>query len=251
MKTTSIIYTALAVALLFTACTKDNYKAPGSVLSGRIVYQGQTLQVRTPTVNGSGSTTTGGVQLELWQRGYQLFTKIPVYVNQDGTFSATLFDGDYKLVRLGGAPWQNNTDSIDVQVRGSQSIDVPVVPYFTVNAPAFTFNKADTTVTGTFTPTQVTAGRTLENAAICVGATQFTDVINNIVQRSEGATPGAAKTITITVNPNRYNGSGQENIRKRLAEMLNKQYGFLRIGVKTNGVGESIYTTVVKVDMKF
>lgn len=251
MKTTSIFYTAMAAALLLTACTKDNYKAPGSVLTGRIVYQGQTLQVRTPQVNNNGGSTTGGVQLELWQRGYQLFTKIPVFVNQDGTFSATLFDGDYKLVRLGGAPWQNNTDSIDVQVRGSLNIEVPVVPYFTVSAPTFTFNKADTTVTGTFTATQVTAGRALENAAICVGATQFTDVINNIVQRTEGATPGTAKSITISVNPNRYTGGGQENIRKRLAELINKQYGFLRIGVKANGIGESIYTTVVKVDMKF
>lgn len=251
MKTRSIIYTALAAAFLFAACTKDNYKAPGSVLTGRIVYQGQVLQVRTPQVNNNGGSTTGGAQLELWQRGYQLFTKIPVYINQDGTFSATLFDGDYKLVRLSGAPWQNNTDSIDIQVRGSMNIDVPVVPYFTVGTPTFTFNKADTTITGTFTATQVTAGRTLENAAICIGATQFTDVINNVVSRTAASTPGTATSITISVNPNRYNGGGQENIRKRLDELIHKQYGFVRIGVKTTGIGESIYTAVQKLDMKF
>ena len=246
MKKTSI-YIAAAALMMLAACTKDNYDPPSSTLSGRVVYQGQPVGVRTPAVNNTGGSTTGGVQLELWQHGYQLFTKIPVYVNQDGTFSASLFDGDYKLVRLGGAPWQNNTDSIDIQVRGSMTIDVPVVPYFTVNTPAFTFNKADTTITGTFTATQVVAGRTIEAVSISVGSTQFVDIINNVVTRDGSATPGSPASLTININPNRYSDA----TRKRLLEILNKQYSYVRIGVKTNGVGERLYSTVQQLAIKF
>src|SRR5688572_16723553 len=164
MKLKSILYIAAATFTVLMGCKKDNFDPPGSVLKGRVVYNGQVLGVRTPTVNASGGTTTGGVQLELWQYGYQLFTKIPVYVNQDGTFSASLFDGNYKLVRLGGAPWQNNTDSIDISLKGSLDIDVPVVPFFTISNATCTFNKADSSITATFTVNNVVAGRTLELA---------------------------------------------------------------------------------------
>jgi hypothetical protein len=189
MKLKSFLYIAAAIFTVLMGCKKDNFDPPGSVLKGRVVYNGQALQVRTPTVNASGGTTTGGVQLELWQYGYQLFTKIPVYVNQDGTFSASLFDGNYKLVRLGGAPWENNTDSIDIKLNGSLEVDVPVVPFFTVSNASFTFNKADSTVTGTFTVNNVVPGSTLELASISVGPTQFVDVVNQVVNRDQSVAP--------------------------------------------------------------
>src|SRR5690554_1512804 len=97
----------LSVILFITGCEIDNYEAPKSFLEGKVVYNNQPVGVRS-----------NGVQLELWQPGYALYSKIPVYVSQDGSFSASVFDGDYKLVRLEGAPWVNNTDTIDVQVRG-------------------------------------------------------------------------------------------------------------------------------------
>src|SRR6476469_9520926 len=118
-----IIFSCILAPLLFTACKKDNKDAPQSTITGRVVYNGQPLQVKS-----------NAVQLELWQNGYQLFTKIPVYVNQDGTFSAKVFDGTYKLTRLkGNGPWQDQTDTILVQVKNSTAVDVPVTPYFTVS----------------------------------------------------------------------------------------------------------------------
>lgn len=235
----AFFYITSAAIIGLTACKKDNYAPPSSLLTGKVVYQGQAVGVRT-----------NGVQLELWQHGYQLFTKIPVYIAQDGSFSASLFDGDYKLVRLGGAPWQNNTDSIDIKVRGSMNVDVPVEPYFTINTTSFTFNKADTTITGTFTPTQVVAGKTLEVASISVGATQFVDIVNNAHSTDKNVTAGAPASLTISLNPGRYPNPNQEALRKRLTELLQKQYCYLRIGVKTNGVGERIYSTVQRMDIK-
>jgi hypothetical protein len=112
MKKNLIVLFMMASAAILTGCEKDNYQQPKSVLKGRIVYDGQVIGLRS-----------NGVQLELWQHGYQLFTKIPVHVEQDGTFSASLFDGNYKLVRLrGNGPWTDNSDSIDVQLKGSHTL---------------------------------------------------------------------------------------------------------------------------------
>ena len=150
MKIYKLFYSLLALAgLLLAACEKDNLKEPGSTLTGRIVYQGQPVGVRS-----------AGVQFELWQRGFQLFTRIPLNIKQDGTFSATLFDGDYKLVRARGAgPWVDNADTIPVKVQGTASVDVPVEPYFIIKNEAFTRN--GTTVTGTFQLQAVNTGRML------------------------------------------------------------------------------------------
>lgn len=250
MKLKSIFYIAAALLIILPACTKDNYDAPSSVLKGRVVYNGQVLGVRTPTVNAGGGTTTGGVQLELWQYGFQNFTKIPVYVNQDGTFAATLFDGNYKLVRLGGAPWVNNTDSIDIQLKGNMELDVPVTPFFTISNASYTFNKADSSITATFTVNNVVAGRTLEFASLSINSTQFVDVSNQVTTVDQGVAVGTQVTIKRSVRPSDYGGDQNKGRREILSAMLHKGYAFVRVGAKTQGVGERIYTTVAKVELK-
>ena len=121
------IYACAVLMMLFSSCEKDNFKEPASKLTGRVVYQQQPIGVRSM-----------GVQFELWQPGYQLFTRIPLNIAQDGSFSAELFDGDYKLVRSKGAgPWTDNSDTINVSVKGSVSVDVPVEPYFIIKNASF------------------------------------------------------------------------------------------------------------------
>src|SRR5690606_35052357 len=131
MKMNNYLYSLLSIVVIMVmGCEKDNYEEPTSMLTGRVVYQGEPLGMRS-----------GGVQLELWQHGYELFSKIPVHVDQDGSFSARLFDGDYKLVLLrGNGPWADNTDSLDVHIKGSATVDVPVDPYFVITNHAFQRN---------------------------------------------------------------------------------------------------------------
>jgi hypothetical protein len=250
MKLKSSLYIALALVAWLMACKKDNFDPPGSVLKGRVVYNGQPMQVRTPQVNPQGNNTTGGVQLELWQYGYQLFTKIPVYINQDGTFSASLYDGNYKLVRLGGAPWENNTDSIDIQLNGQMEIDVPVIPYYTISGAAYTFNKADSTISATFTVNSVSPSRALDIVSISVGPTQFVDVTNQVATASKGATAGTQVSISVSIRPANYGGNNNKQKRELLSQLLHKQYAFVRIGARAAGVGEQIYTAVHKLDLK-
>lgn len=67
--------------MMFTSCMKDNYDAPESMLTGRVMYNGEALQLRGKEA----------VQLQLYQHGYAKHDPINVYVNQDGMYSANLF----------------------------------------------------------------------------------------------------------------------------------------------------------------
>lgn len=207
----------LLVGLVAASCEFDNFEEPKSTLSGRIVYNDEAIGLRSD-----------GVQLELWQHGYDLFQKIPVYVAQDGTFSSVLFDGDYKMTLIrGNGPWMDRTDSIDVQVRGSQMIEVEVQPYYRVTNPSFSVNGSSMSVT--FTLENTNPGRDLEFAAIYMGRTILTDVVRNEgvhdipMENIEFGTP-----ITVEV-PIPGNLAGRSEI-------------FVRVGAKTAGIAELIYS---------
>ncbi|ACU62406.1 DUF3823 domain-containing protein [Chitinophaga pinensis] len=214
----------LLLLVLVNGCKKDNYEKPSSLLSGKVVYDKEAVGLRS-----------NGVQLELWQHGFELFTKIPVYVAQDGTFSASLFNGSYKLVRLpGNGPWVNNIDSIDVTVNGNTVIEVPVQPYFVIkNA---TISKSGTTVTGTFSIVKVANGGTLESVALFVGKTNIVDAVNNLgsaaVNGSDITDINAPVTVTLTI-PGSLSG---------------QSFFFARVSVKTAGVAEHIYSQPIKIE---
>ncbi|QMU29491.1 DUF3823 domain-containing protein [Adhaeribacter radiodurans] len=226
MKSNFIAYIALVLVTILTGCEKDNYDPPTSILSGRVVYDGQPVGVRS-----------NGVQLELWQPGYDLFTKIPVHVAWDGTFSAALFDGNYKLVRLrGNGPWLDNGDTISVQVKGSTMIDVPVVPHFVVKND--TYQKNASAVTATFNLQQINAGSKLERVNLYVGTTNIVDQNNNAgsAEIVASAITDFSQPITLTVNAP--------------ASLVSKGYTFARIGVKTEGVAERLYSVPQQVSLK-
>ena len=122
----------LLSVMMFTACGLDNYDAPQSELHGKITYNGETLGLR-----GTGEA----VQLQLYQDGYELRDNIPVYVGQDGTFKAKLFDGEYKLVtRNQNGPWVNSRDTTVIKLNGSTTIEVKVTPYFTISGTNISLN---------------------------------------------------------------------------------------------------------------
>lgn len=222
------IYSSAFIATLFcilvTGCKKDNFEKPASTLTGTVVYNKEAIGVRS-----------NGVQLELWQRGFQLFTKIPVHVAQDGSFSASLFDGNYKLVRLpGNGPWVNNRDSIDITVNGNTVVEVPVQPYFIIrNAIAA---KAGTVVTATFSIERVNTDQPLESASLYVGKTNIVDAVNNLGSTTLSADQIGDITAPVTVNVNIP------------AALSGQTFFYARIGVKTAGVAERIYTQPIKIE---
>ncbi|HEV7378222.1 MAG TPA: DUF3823 domain-containing protein [Dyadobacter sp.] len=223
---TKLFLVALLTAGIMSSCEKDNRAEPKSVLKGRVVYEGQPVGVRS-----------NGVQLEIWQRGYQLFTKIPVYVNQDGTFSASLFDGDYKLVRLrGNGPWVDNTDTIAVSLRGTQELDVPVKPYFVFQNDSY--SKGEGKVSATFNLKQVDASRNLERVNLYIGTTMIVDPNNNAgnVQKVAADITNLSQPITLTATLS--------------AALAGREYVYARIGVKTSGVAEMAFGVPQKIMLK-
>lgn len=222
MKNKIISLAILTFVIIFSRCTKDNYDSPTSLLSGTVVYNSS-----VPVGVRSGAT-----RLELWQYGYALRNKIDVYIDQDGSFSSLVFDGDYKLVRLNGGPWANQTDSISFKVSGNTLVDVPVVPFFSVTGESFLYSAG--VVTSSCTVTKL-GSLNIENLTLYVGTTNIIDANNN----SQSITLNAAsladlstpKNQTITLN----------------ATLMARQNIFARIGVKTTGVAERFYSPVKKI----
>ena len=213
-----LLFLLLILTVVFASCEKDNREAPSSTISGSITYGKQPLSLRS-----------NGVQLELWQHGYQLFSKIPVYVNQDGTFSARVFDGNYKLTLLkGNGPWADLTDSIDVTVKGSTQVDVPVNPYFTINNE--TFQKNGTTIAATFNLQKVDTSKALDLAKIYIGQTIITDENNNAANAQKAAADitDVSQPVTLSIDVP--------------ASLATKDYIYVRVGVKAAGVAELLYS---------
>lgn len=222
--TQTILSSFAILFFLLAGCKKDNYEKPASTLTGKVVYNKEPIGLRSR-----------GVQLELWQHGFQLFTKIPVSVSQNGSFSAMLFDGNYKLVLLpGNGPWVNNTDSIDVIVRGSTTVDVTVQPYFIIRSAPVTKN--GTEITATVSIEKISAAQSLESISLYAGKTNIVDQVNNqgSVTVNAADIPDQSQPVTIKMNIP--------------AGLVTQNYFFARVGVKTAGVAESIYSLPVKIE---
>jgi hypothetical protein len=223
MKRKLYVFTALLVVLL-SACEKDNLKEPTSIISGNVTFQGQPIGVRSDRV-----------QFEIWQRGFDFFTKIPLNIAQDGTFKATLHDGEYKLVRLPNAgPWTNNTDTINVSLKGSAAVDIPVEPYFVIKNASIT--RSGTNMVATFTVDKNgTHTRTLEVTRLFIGRYYILDLGNNSASRdATGLVLGQPVTVTLAIP----------------TPIANDDFIFARIGVKTRDIGEYLYTASQKLQLK-
>jgi hypothetical protein len=239
----------LIIVSVLGGCKKDNREPPKSTLSGTVMVEGTKQAV---------GVASNRVQLELWQSGYALFQKISVYVDQDGTFSANLFDGEYKLVRLSGAPWANNTDTITVNLKGSATVDVPVKPFFTLANDNISFNPADTSITATFNVTRLDATKTADRVSLHLGLTNFVDAVTNQIPlpaANNDKAPAsdyltAASTIKLFLNPNRYAGTTNAELRRQLGLALQKGYLFGRVAVRTSGVTERFYSQVKQINLK-
>jgi hypothetical protein len=226
-------YLTLLLTIIMAGCEYDNYEPPKSTLTGRVVYNEQVIGVRS-----------NAVRLELRQRGpeYPLWRTTPINVNiaQDGTFSAVLFDGNYKLTRVrGNGPWVDQTDTIDVEVRGSALVDVPVNPFFVIKNEQIT--KGSNTIDATFNLQQVNTTRQLERVNLYISSTNIVDANNQRASAEKGASGITNLSQPISLNV---------NLSSLPAAVAGKDYVFARVGVKTVGIQELAYSAPVKIQLK-
>lgn len=225
---------ALGVIGTFLAsCAKDNYDEPGSKLEGKLVYNGEAINV-----------SYNDVTFQLWEPGWQKKAEINVAVDQDGSFSALLFNASYKLIIPSNqGPFmskpnaESGSDTILVKLDGSKVMDIEVLPYYMIRTPQFAVSGAD--VTGTFKVEQIISGtnaKNIERVNLYVNKTQFVDFRSNIASvelTGSSVTEGSTITLKATVP----------------AITPTQNYVFARIGLKIAGVEDMIFSPVMKVNL--
>jgi len=219
-----IKYSLVAIGLMLIGCELDNFDAPNAMLEGQVTYQGEPISVRS-----------NSAEFQIWQDGYALNELIPVYIAQDGSYSVSLFEGEYKLVRRGGDPWLPQlNDTIVVQVSGNTQVDVPVTPYINISNENFQMNGS--TLSANFQIDQIVADTNVQEISIMLSRNILLDRnINdfNKVIELESFEFGTSNSVAIEI---------PESLR-------DEGYLFVRIGAKSSMANELIYTHAQKIDL--
>jgi hypothetical protein len=212
------LWAAIAAAVLtFTACALDNYDEPDAQITGKVVDR-----------NGNPVGVMGSreqVTLQLWQPSYPLKADaINVNVAQDGTFAAKVFNGEYVLkMRNNTGPWVNSADSVVVNVSGSANVDFPVTPYYTLNSVSYTLSGA--TLTATFSITEVTSGRGIDEVALMINKTQFVGFDSEVHVKKEGGNSAV----------------GSQTISVDVSSLAEHHKLYARVGLRIQGIGQGLY----------
>lgn len=220
----------LAFVISLAACKKDNFKAPSSTLKGKIQYQGEAIQVEYNKVS-----------FELYQYGFGRVGAIGASFAQDGTYSALLFDGDYKLIIPNGQgpfKWPETSagkpDSVAISLKGDMTLDFEVIPYYMIRTPQFAAVSGK--VTASFKVDEIVTDSTakdIQEVTLYINKTQFVSGDFNNARTSI-----AGSDITDLNNI---------NIEVTIPEMVPAQnYIFARIGLKIAGVEDRIFSPVEK-----
>lgn len=218
-----LLYTLIATALFIQGCGKDNYDRPESVISGKVTFNGQPLNLK-----GTGEA----VQLKLYQPGYELNAEVPVYVSQEGSFEVKIFDGQYKLVaRDNNGPWVNSTDTVTIDLRGNAEVNYEVNPYFLVEGTQLGLSP-DNTLTGSFSIVKNVASAEMSYYTVIVSKTAFVDEVSNFYRKDYTTASGT----TITVSEDL---SADETVKTATAL-------YARIGVRATSADQAIYSEVIK-----
>jgi hypothetical protein len=222
MKHYRFIFLFMIVAFTVTSCGLDNYDAPQSRLQGKITYNGEELGLR-----GTGEA----VQLQLYQDGYQLRDYIRVYVGQDGSFEALLFDGVYKLVtRDKNGPWVNNRDTIVVNLKGSADVEVPVTPYFTISNELISLS--GNVLNATFNVNKIVSTANIDYVTLLISKTSFVDDVTYIARKDFRNQQPGSLNLSMDLS---------DNTSVPAAKAL-----FARVGVRAVGADQAIYSDIVR-----
>lgn len=245
MKRINIIIPAFVgiLCMIFTGCTKDNYSSPGTWLTGRLVYQGESFYM-----DGYYSNDKPDEVIQFYQDGYGKYGAWGIRVKEDGTFSNLLFNGEYKLTVRGNTTYpfewtgwpkkeDGTLDTMYVNLKGNTEIpDIEVTPYFEINDIEMA---GGVFITATFTLKEILpdAGVNIEKVCLYVGPT-------NIVTSS----PKMIHTDVSNIDIN-----APITIRMPVAQYRQyannfRDYCYARIAVKTDKSERMLWSSTHKVE---
>ncbi len=233
MKITLQYILLLAICAAGSACKKDNYAEPASTLSGKLVYKGETFGVEAKQV-----------PLQLYQYGLGAVGPINETVNQDGTYSVLLFDGNYKLIIPNGQGpfrWKQLAsgapDSLAIVMKGNQTLDLEVTPYYMIRTPQITGGAGK--VTAVFKAEKIITdanAKNIEKVILYINKTQFVSSDPNNIAKTELA--GSAIT-----DPNNIS----INVTVPPSKVGTQTYVYARIALKIDGIEDPIFSPLQKI----
>lgn len=216
--------------LLLSSCAYDNYDKPQSMLSGKIVYNGNPIHVASQQVT-----------FRLFQKGFETREPITVDVAPDGSYSTLLFDGDYEIIiPQGQGPFiqDTKTDTLNVKVRGDMKQNIKVLPYYVFDN--LQFSVSGRTVSADFGLRQIITdarAQKIQSVSLYIGKTRFANVQNNVaVKTISGSKISNMKSIQLSATV------------PSLTPSQNKV--FAHIGVKIQNVEDRLYSKVVKLELQ-
>lgn len=233
-----ILY-GLSVLLIFS-CKKDNYDPPSVTLNGHITYQGVPIPVSSKDVT-----------MELWEPGWGKNGAITVNILEDGSYSALLFNGHYKLIiPPAQGPFRSimnnetNSDTMLLTINGSKTLDIEVIPYYMIREPQLTLS-GTAVVQATFKLEKIITdgnARNVDNIYLYLNQTSIVDGTNYIARTSlAGSSVTDPDNISMTVNvPDNRSSNGASG---------NQSYVYARIGVKINGVEDMLFSPIQKINL--
>lgn len=238
MKTLNYIMLFI-LCVMAVSCDYDNYDGPNAQLTGNLVYKGEPLNV-----------SAGEIAFQLYEPGWQLTATINndrgVKIAQEGSFSALIFNGNYKLIMpKNQGPFMNitntatNSDTIMVKVNGSTKLNIEVTPYYLVRNAKFSISGK--TVTANFKAEQIITdanAKSIERVSLYVNRTQFVDNRGSYNIKAADLSGGSI------VDPN--------NITLSLVVpdiVPTQNYVFARVGIKIAGVEKMIFSPVQKLTL--
>ncbi|WPV68322.1 DUF3823 domain-containing protein [Chitinophaga sp. LS1] len=231
--------TGLLIAMTAFACKKDNYDEPKTIFKGSITYQGEAINVASLAV-----------YFELWEPGWGKSGAIAVQIQEDGSFSSLLFNGNYKLIiPAGQGPFRSvtnnatNSDTIPLNLTGSTTMNIEVMPYYMIRNQQIA--KSGTTAAATFKLEQIITdanARSIENVYLYLNQTTIVDQSNYKVRTALAGSSitdlnNVAMSVDIPASMSSVGTTGAQN------------YAYARIGVKIAGVEDLLYSTIVKIDL--
>lgn len=222
----------LSMSAMYGCKKYDNTPAPSVTLTGRLVYNGDSIGV-----------ADNQVPLQLYQYGLGKVGPINLTFTQSGGFSELLFAGNYKLtIPSGQGPflWKKtaagNPDSLSVTVNNNMTVDVPVTPYYMIRNPQI--SKSGTNIVGTFKAEKIVTdanARNIEFVAIYLNKTTFVSNISDQIMVNADGSPAQMKQTTIA-DPNNI------SLSVAIPAMpVTQNYVFARMGIKIAGVEDMIF----------
>ena len=219
---------ALLGTVLLAGCDYDNYEEPKNLLTGRIVYNGEPVGLKQ---TGTGQDYN---VLELYQPGFEGTAPIPVYVDQDGTFSAMLFKGSYRIVaKNGSGPWVDMGTELYFDVTGDTSVDFPVTPYYVLSNEEYSVDdEGMLTVSfrvdrGAFTLINGKPDDLIESIALYINNTRFVDDVTFRKKVDSANLSIGEQTITVSLKD---------------AELAEYPVLYARLAIGTQGISPKLYT---------